>query len=196
MNRYPIIRTQAEEERDLVRRLKERDSHAMAEIYSLYGRLVYIRILRIVRNQSIAEDLTQETFLRIWNGVRSYDEERAGLGTWIAAVARNQAIDYLRSGGGRMARKEDRLGTVERSAAYSDPVAGICNLDRTRALSLALKGLTAKQRVVIDLSYREGLSQAEIAGRLRQPLGTVKTRVRTALQSMRARLVQPEYAAL
>jgi RNA polymerase sigma-70 factor, ECF subfamily len=89
---------------DLVHRLKERDPQAMAELYNQFGRLVYSNILVVVRHEAAAEDLTQETFLRIWNSIHSFNCDRGSLGTWIVAVARNRALDYLRSVGGRMER--------------------------------------------------------------------------------------------
>src|ERR1700722_15593364 len=87
---------------NLVRRLKAHEPKAMNDLYDRYGRLTYSLILRIVRNPSTAEDLVQETFLRVWNRVQSFDAERGALGAWVLTVARNRAIDYLRSTDGRM----------------------------------------------------------------------------------------------
>src|SRR6202163_4688397 len=86
---------------ELAARLKKRDPKAMAELYDRYGRLAYTLILRIVRDTGIAEDLVQETFLRVWNRVQGFDAEKGSIGPWLLAVARNRAIDYLRSAGGR-----------------------------------------------------------------------------------------------
>src|SRR5262245_57629276 len=86
---------------DLVARLQRRDAQALAELYDRYGRLVYALILRIVRDAGIAEDLVQETFLRVWNRVHAFDAQKGSLGPWLLAVARNRAIDYIRSAGGR-----------------------------------------------------------------------------------------------
>ena len=105
---------------DLARRLQARDAGAMRELYDRYGRLVYSLILRMVRNSAAAEDLVQETFLRVWNRMQAFDQERGALGPWVLTVARNRAIDYLRSADGRMsagALELDRLehpGTVLR----------------------------------------------------------------------------------
>ena len=87
---------------DLARRLRERDAGAMRELYDHYGRLIYSLIQRMVRNSAAAEDLVQETFLRIWNRMPAFDQERGALGPWVLTVARNRAIDYLRSADGRM----------------------------------------------------------------------------------------------
>src|SRR5581483_3739970 len=90
------------EDPTLVRRLKAHEPRAMNDLYDRYGRLVYSLIYRIVHNSSTAEDLVQETFLRVWNRVQSFDAERGALGAWVLTVARNRAIDYLRSVDGRM----------------------------------------------------------------------------------------------
>src|SRR5206468_7772397 len=87
---------------NLIRRLKAHESKAMNDLYDRYGRLTYSLIYRIVRNPSTAEDLVQETFLRVWNRVQSFDAERGALGAWVLTVARNRAIDHLRSVDGRM----------------------------------------------------------------------------------------------
>ncbi|MGA2592306.1 MAG: sigma-70 family RNA polymerase sigma factor, partial [Bryobacteraceae bacterium] len=87
---------------ELALRLQRRDPRAMAELYDRYGRLVYALVVRIVRDGGIAEDLVQETFLRVWNRVQGFDAEKGALGPWLLAVARNRAIDYLRSTGNRM----------------------------------------------------------------------------------------------
>src|SRR4051812_31351452 len=86
----------------LAKRLRERDPNVMSDLYDRYGRMVYSLIFRVVRNSAAAEDLVQETFLRVWNRAQSFDSERGVLGPWILTVARNRAIDYLRSTDGRL----------------------------------------------------------------------------------------------
>jgi len=176
-----------ENDADLVRRLQRRDPRAMAELYDRYGRLVYALILRVVRDGGIAEDLVQETFLRVWNRVQGFDAERGGLGAWLLAVARNRAIDYLRSAAGRM-RNAVEVPETDHPALFADMEKELFNSDRVRRVRTALEKLSANQRAVIELAYFEGLSQAEMAERMKQPLGTVKTWVRTALKSLRDEL--------
>src|ERR1700738_3511129 len=102
MTMLPILLAlHAETDMDLVGRLRRRDPHALAELYDRYGRLVYSLILRVVRDTGIAEDLVQETFLRVWNRVAGFDAQKGSIGPWLLAVARNRAIDYLRSTTGR-----------------------------------------------------------------------------------------------
>jgi RNA polymerase sigma-70 factor (ECF subfamily) len=169
---------------ELVKRLQRRDPRAMAELYDRYGRLVYALILRVVRDNGIAEDLVQETFLRVWNRIQGFEAEKGALGPWLLAVARNRAIDYLRSAGGRM-RRAVELDETEHPALFTDLEKQILNSDRVRRVKDALAKLSASQRAVIELAYFEGMSQTEIAERMGQPLGTVKTWARTALKSLR-----------
>ena len=175
-------------DRELVERLKRREPQAMADLYDRFGRLAYSLIYRIVRDSGTAEDLVQETFLRIWNRVQAFDAERGSLGPWVLAVARNRAIDYLRSVDGRMAQAATELDSNEHPSMFADLERDVLNSDRARQLRAAFTKLNDNQRMVIELAYFEGLSQTEMAERMRQPLGTVKTWVRTALKLLRAEL--------
>jgi RNA polymerase sigma-70 factor (ECF subfamily) len=175
------------EDADLARRLKERDATVVGELYDRYGRLAYTLIYRIVRDQSVAEDLVQESFLRVWNRAQAFDAERGSLGPWILAVARNQALDYIRSVQGRV-----WSGIVsadsEHPGAFRDWEGDMLDGIRLDQVRTALTKLSDNQRTVIELAYFEGLSQSEMADRLKQPLGTVKTWIRTALKTLRDEL--------
>src|SRR5580700_7314175 len=166
------------DETDLVRRLKERDPHAMSDLYDRYGRLAYSLIYRIVRNGAAAEDLVQETFLRVWNRVQSFDRTRGALGPWVLTVARNRAIDYLRSVDAKMAAGALELDRLETPPLFSSFEDKALSIDRARTIKTAFEKLTPTQKQVIELAYFEGLSQTEMAERMKQPLGTVKTWVR------------------
>jgi len=172
---------------ELALRLQRRDPRAMAELYDRYGRLVYSLVVRMVRDGGIAEDLVQETFLRVWNRVQGFDAEKGALGPWLLAVARNRAIDYLRSTGNRL-RNALELQETEHPALFADFEKDIIRADRVARVKEALGKLSANQRTVIELAYFEGLSQTEMAERTGQPLGTIKTWVRTALKSLRDEL--------
>jgi RNA polymerase sigma-70 factor, ECF subfamily len=173
---------------DLARRLKAREPQAMAELYDRYGRIAFSLIYRVVRNSGVAEDLVQETFLRVWNRAQSFDQQRGSLGPWILTVARNRAIDYLRSIDGRMALGSLELDRLENPAVFSAFDDSALTIDRSRQLKTAFEKLSPNQRAVIELAYFEGLSQTEMAERMKQPLGTVKTWVRTALKALREEL--------
>src|SRR3954466_6627449 len=169
---------------ELVARLQRRDPHALAELYDRYGRPTYSLILRVVRDAGTAEDLVQETFLRVWNRVHGFDAHRGSIGPWLLAVARNRAIDYLRSAGGRERNAVEFEETVH-PALYCDMEKDLLSADKARKVKSAMEKLSPNQRQVIELAYFEGLSQTEMAERMGQPLGTVKTWVRAALKNLR-----------
>ena len=177
----------AEDDTNLVARMQGRDPRALAELYDRYGRVVYALILRVVRDTGIAEDLVQETFLRVWNRVHGFDAQKGSIGPWLLAVARNRAIDYLRSAGGRE-RNSVEYEETDHPALYTDMEKDILASDKARVVKSAMDKLSPNQRQVIELAYFEGLSQTEMAERMGQPLGTVKTWVRSALKSLRDEL--------
>jgi RNA polymerase sigma-70 factor (ECF subfamily) len=172
---------------NLARRLKARDADVIGELYDRYGRFVYTVILRIVRDHAVAEDLVQESFLRVWSRAQGFDADRGALGPWILTVARNQALDYIRSVQGRVWK-----GMVSADSDHprvfkdweGDLLEGV-QLEQVRS---ALSRLNENQRTVIELAYFEGLSHSEMAERIHQPLGTVKTWIRTALKTLRDEL--------
>lgn len=176
---------EGEDSLELVGRLQQRDPDALAEIYKRYGKLVYSLILRVVRDSAVAEDLTQETFLRAWNRIRGFDGTRGSLGPWLLAIARNRAIDHLRSVDGRMSSSSVEWSASEHPGLFVDMEDEVINSDRGRMLREAFEKLNTNQRMVIELAYFEGLTQSEMAVKLNQPLGTVKTWTRSALQILR-----------
>jgi RNA polymerase sigma-70 factor (ECF subfamily) len=175
------------EDEVLIRRLKERDASALGEVYDRYGRATFGLILRIVRQHEVAQDLTQETFLRVWNKVPSYDIARGTLYTWVLTIARHLAIDYIRSRAGRtrMAPLED----IER-IFFVEGTAGVEARLNSRLLKTALDKLEPKYRTLIEMAYYDGLSQTEMADKLQVPLGTIKTWVRSALRLLREDLAE------
>jgi RNA polymerase sigma-70 factor, ECF subfamily len=172
---------------DLLERLQRRDPQALAELYDLYGGMVFRLILRIVRDSGIAEDLVQETFLRAWNRAGAFDSGRGAVGAWLLTVARNRAIDYLRYQNRRTEASLD-LNETEHPALFADMRSNPADFDLARHLKRAMEQLNPQQREAIELAYFEGMSQTEIAQRMAQPLGTVKTWMRRALQQMREAL--------
>jgi RNA polymerase sigma-70 factor (ECF subfamily) len=172
---------------ELIERLQRHDPQALAELYDRYGRLAYSLILRVVRDTGVAEDLVQETFMRVWNRAQGLDAQKGSIGPWLLAVARNRAIDYLRSAGGRE-RNALEFEETDHPALYIDMERDILSSDKARRIKTAVEKLSPNQREVIELAYFEGLSQTEMAVRLGQPLGTVKTWVRAALKNLRDEL--------
>jgi len=184
------VSLRVKDEGNLARRLRDRDPHVMGELYNRFGRMTYSVIFRVVRNAATAEDLVQETFLRVWNRGQSFDAERGALGPWILTVARNRAIDHLRSTEGRMSAGALELDQLEFPRHFSGLDDRALSLDRARRLKGAFEKLTPSQKTVMEMAYYEGLSQTEMAERMKQPLGTVKTWVRTALKTMRQALTE------
>jgi RNA polymerase sigma-70 factor, ECF subfamily len=176
------------EDSALVARLKRRDPQALAELYDRYGRLAYALVLRVVRDKAIAEDLVQETFLRVWNRVQSIDSEKGAIAPWLLAIARNRAIDYLRSSAGRDRSSAVELDESDHAPLYREMEAGLLVSDQVRRVKAAMEKLAPNYRTVVELAYFEGLSQSEMSAQMGQPLGTIKTWVRTALQSLRDEL--------
>ena len=182
-----ILAILAKGDDDLLVRLQRREPPALAELFDRYGGMVFRLILRMVRDSGIAEDLVQETFLRVWNRAAAFDAERGAAGPWLLAVARNRAIDYLRAQSHRTNRTIE-LNETERPGLFVDLPDEALNLDTTRQVKRALEQLSPQQREAIELAYFEGMSQTEIAERMGQPLGTVKTWMRRAMQQMREHL--------
>jgi RNA polymerase sigma-70 factor, ECF subfamily len=167
----------------LVERLRQRDAEAVAELYDLYGKVTYSVILRIVRHPDTAQDLTQEVFLRAWTRIHQFDAEKGSLYTWLLTMARRHAIDYVRS---LAARVDQASKTIEADHVSPGNVEKeIVDADEARRVRLALDRLEPEKRRLLELAYFEGLSQTEMAERLKLPLGTVKTWVRSALRELR-----------
>jgi RNA polymerase sigma-70 factor, ECF subfamily len=180
----PILAVLGREDGDVVVRLQRREAQALAELYDRYGGMIYRLVLRMVRDTGIAEDLVQETFLRAWNRAGAFDSERGAIGAWLLAIARNRALDYLRAQSRRGANTME-LNETEHPSRFVDFPAEALNFDLARRIKLALEQLTTDQRAAIELAYFEGMSQSEIAERMGQPLGTVKTWTRRAMARMR-----------
>lgn len=187
---FPLLAAVFDTEKDaaIAQRLKQREPQALADLYDRYGRPAYSLVLRIVRNAAIAEDLVQETFLRVWNRAHLIDEQHNTLGPWVLTIARNQAVDYLRSTDGRFAQGARQFEQIDHPHLFCNLEREILNTDAARRLQAAFTKLSPAQQELIDLAYYGGLSQSEMAERLQQPLGTIKTRVRAALKILREEL--------
>jgi RNA polymerase sigma-70 factor (ECF subfamily) len=180
----------APDDEALVQRVTARDAQAFAELYDRYADLVYSVTLRVVADPALAQDMTQDVFLRVWRTPAAYDPARGRFVSWLVSVARNRAVDEVRMRGRR------RLREVGDSAAGEDPPDGRAEdpqlavqvqADRL-AVRRALATLPEDQRVAIEMAYFSGLTQQEIAERLQQPLGTIKTRTRLAMKKLRVAL--------
>jgi RNA polymerase sigma-70 factor (ECF subfamily) len=171
---------------DLARRLKSGDTRAMGDLYDRFGAAVYAIALRMVRDPGTAEDLVQETFIRVWNGIQLFDEHRGTLGAWVAAVTRHRVLDHIRSLDWRMKQAACDLTRVDRHLARD--IAWGDESIQSPILTKAVTDLRDNHRRVLELAYLEGLSQSEIAVRIDRPIGTVKTWARGALKSLRTQI--------
>src|ERR1035441_5638561 len=140
----------AEDDTCLVTRMQRRDPNALAELYDRYGRVTFSLIVRVVRDAGIAEDLVQETFLRVWNRVHGFDAQKGSIGPWLLAVARNRAIDYLRSVAGRE-RNALEFEETDHPALYCEMEKDILNSDQARRVKSAVEKLSPNQRLHISL---------------------------------------------
>ena len=173
-----------EADSDVLRRLAAGDREAVAELYDRHAARVLGLAYRIVRNSSDAEDVVQEVFAQAWRTAPSYQAARGTVAGWLLMMARTRAIDRLRA---RQSRR-DTEGEPDVEAIPSDAASlsdQIIADQQAAGVRAAMDTLPPDQRTALDLAYFEGLTQTEIAERLRIPLGTVKTRIRSALASLR-----------
>ena len=173
----------------LVLRLRARDPGAMGTLYDRYGNLAYSIILRIVGSHPLAEDLVQETFLRVWTRICLFDGDRRALRPWVVAIARNQALDYIRSSTGRTQRLTSGSNRLEQLSLAAAQHSSYWYDNSFAPVNAAFQKLTVNQRAVINLAYFQGMSQSEIALSLGKPLGTVKTWLRSGLYALRTELL-------
>jgi RNA polymerase sigma-70 factor, ECF subfamily len=173
-----------------VARMARGDHSALAELYDRNARMVFSLAQRILQNQADAEDVVQEVFAQVWAQAGRYDTSRGAVAAWMLMMARSRAIDRLRS---RTSRPET---LSEAGVAESLPDATtrqdlqLLSAEQVECLRSAMQELPEAQRTALELAYYEGLTHAEIAGRLSEPLGTVKTRIRQAVIKLRESLVR------
>lgn len=172
-------RTSSEQDRLLLERVCARDQKAMAEIFDAYSGMAYSIALRILKDPAQAEDVIQEVFFQIWQNPKSFSAERGSIGAWLAVVVRNRSIDAIRR---RKPTESIDEAVLPETVSLASEVERRAVMQRVRG---ALDKLPAEQRESVELAFLEGMTHSEIAERKGEPLGTVKTRIRTALISIR-----------
>jgi RNA polymerase sigma-70 factor (ECF subfamily) len=167
------------------------EAAALGELYDAHARSIYTLALRILGDPSDAEDIVQEVFTQAWRQAARYDAGRATVIGWLLMITRSRSLDRLRA---RQARPDRTVATPLPDLASGAPgqEAAALNAEDVTRLRAALGRLGDAWRTPLELAYYEGLSQRAIAERLGQPLGTVKTRMRTALAQLREWLLQGE----
>ncbi|HTS38068.1 MAG TPA: sigma-70 family RNA polymerase sigma factor [Candidatus Solibacter sp.] len=159
--------------------MKSGDQSALAELYDRYSSVVYAVALRVLNDAAAAEDVLQEVFLQLWRNPNAFDAARGSLGAWLAVITRNRAIDSVRK-----RRPETDIEDVIVSVAPDLA----SEADRSRAAEKVrgvLGSMPTAQRSALEMAYFEGMSHSEIADKTGEPLGTIKTRIRTGLMTLR-----------
>jgi RNA polymerase sigma-70 factor, ECF subfamily len=181
----PAAESQAEDESSL-RQIASGDQAAAARLYDRHARPLYSLVLRILGNEAEAEDVLQDVFAQAFRQASRYDVRRGAVAAWLLTIARSRAIDRLRARRTRVETGTGEMQTLdEMPDAQPDAASTMLDEERSRLVRQALGELPMLQRMAIELAYYEGLSHSEIAQRLEQPLGTVKTRIRLGLLRLR-----------
>ena len=167
---------------EIIARIYSGDEDAMALLYDRYSNVVYAVALRVLSDGSAAEDILQDVFMQLWRNPQAFNASRGSLATWLAVIARNRAIDQLR-------KKRPEVEAAETVIAVDPDLESTAErkhaIEKVRAV---LAGMPAEQRAALEMAFFEGLTHVEIAGKTGQPLGTVKTRIRSGLSAVRKAL--------
>jgi RNA polymerase sigma-70 factor, ECF subfamily len=178
----------------LMAAIAAQDERAFSALYDRYADMVFSTSLRVLLDRQLAEDATQDIFVRLWQRPETYVPARGRFVSWIMSVTRNRSVDELRSRGRRSRRESAAIEGVEDPAAnvvssrYDDPAHAAQVQEEQVTVRAALEGLPVEQRRALELAYFGGLTQQEIAFALHEPLGTVKTRIRLGMQKLRSAL--------
>lgn len=184
------------DDQSLIRLIARSQESALSELYDRYSRLIYSLALNAVGDPATAEEITQDVFIRIWDHAGTYQAEKSKVVTWIASITRYRSIDVIRR---RKIRPESQSVSweIEPSANEMNPI----NVEQTveisqerRRVRQAISVLPEEQRQALAYAYFQGYTHREIAEVLGEPLGTVKTRIRLAMQKLRQLLEQEEHA--
>ena len=181
MDKSPATRTDAGDDMRLVARMRTGDQQALAELYDRYSSVVYGVALRILQDTGAAEDLLQEVFLQLWRRPDAFDSSRGSLRAWLAVITRHRSIDRLRK---RRPETDIADCVIAGGSDPRDETERTLVIEKVRA---AMNEMSADQRTAIDMAFFQGLTHTEIAEKTGEPLGTIKTRIRSGLQFLRAR---------
>jgi len=183
-----IMRYEDLNDRELVSAAARAEPEALRALYGRYGRMVYGLALRIVGDPPSAEEITQDVFLKAWQNAARYDPSLSGVPTWLSRIARNRAIDVLRERGRgeRHGREARELLPTDGGRGGDDPAIAHEHAALRDEVKEAVAALPENQRQVLLLAFFQGLTHSQIAERLGEPLGTVKTRIRDAMRALRA----------
>ena len=169
----------------LVERIMAGDEGALEALYDRYAGMLFAMLLRILRDPGAAEEVMQDLFLQLWRGAARFDASRGSMAAWLLVIGRNRALSRLRG-----KERREILADSEEFSIEAMPSAGNLEDEAARAqlmrrLQGAMAALPPEQREAVELAYFEGMTQTEIAERTKCPLGTVKSRVRAAMQTLK-----------
>jgi len=186
----PAVTERRQADQASLARIARGDQSAFADLYGRHARLVYSLALRILQDRADAEDVVQEVFAQVWAQAGRYDASRGAVAAWMLMLTRSRAIDRLRAQRVRpeAAAEAGAAEDVVDMAAAQDM--DLLSAEQVARLQRALKELPDAQRTALELAYYEGLTHVEIAARLAEPLGTVKTRIRQAVITLRGALTE------
>jgi RNA polymerase sigma-70 factor (ECF subfamily) len=176
---------------DYLGRCATGDQSALAALYDETSRLVYSVALGVLREPADAEEVTLDVFMQVWRKPQTYSDKRSNVGTWLVMLARSRAIDRLRSRQSRIGREDLLDDLVRIPSPTPDPEQETESSFQRRRVRSALDALPPEQRQTLELALFSGLTHMELAARLNQPLGTVKTRVRQGMIKVREFLMEP-----
>jgi RNA polymerase sigma factor (sigma-70 family) len=160
------------------------DEAALAELYDRFGRMAYGLALRVLRDSTLAEDAVQDAFLNVWRSAESFQADRAKASTWVLTFVHRRAVDLVRREERRRTEPEEAAPVRVGPGADED----VERRSKREVVQDALRQLPVDQRQAIELAYYGGYTQSELAERLGEPLGTIKSRMFTGLQRLRALL--------
>lgn len=183
--------TGPETDKQLIRHVAQGDADSFRELFQRHSSVALGLLIKILKRRDEAEEVLQDVFMEVWNRAERYDENRASVRGWILLRARSRAIDRVRSRASRTEREHDaHSARIQRRGDNVEPV-GTSRLEReerSQRIGSALDGLPEPQRRALELSFFEGLTQAQIAERTDAPLGTVKSRVLLGMKKLRQSL--------
>jgi RNA polymerase sigma-70 factor (ECF subfamily) len=169
----------------LIGRMMAGDEAALSNLYDRYSAMLFGMLMRILRDKQAAEEVLQDIFLQLWRNAGQFDAGRGSLAAWLLVIGRNRAISRLRGRSGREVLEEEEGAFANTFVSSQNVEEEAWRTELRASLTAALSRLPEEQRQAVELAYFEGMTQSEIAARTRAPLGTVKTRVRTAMQSLK-----------
>ena len=169
-------------ESELIALIKKEPDKGMSLLYDNYSPTLLGIIIKVVDEQELAEDILQEVFVKIWKNIGSYDDSKGKLFTWMLNIARNTAIDHLRS---KAHQKSEKIQSINNSVYRLNKTYNVSNNIDTIGLKAFVEQLKPEHQSIIDMLYFKGYTQSEVAEELGIPLGTVKTRVKTAIVQLR-----------